>query len=170
MDALPLFLISFVTGVLGWALIAKQWLFPWLVTLPKNEALALTIVPHVFRYIGLSFLITGVTSTTLNPAFSLWAAYGDFAAALLAFAATIALLRNSRFAIPLVVIFSVVGLLDFMIAFTQGLTHIHPGEFGATYFLPAMLVPFLLVSHVVALFLLFRARENTVLSDKAISN
>jgi hypothetical protein len=50
-----------------------------------------SIVPHTFRFIGLSFLVPGVVSPTLSQAFAAPAAYGDLIAAVLAVAAILSL-------------------------------------------------------------------------------
>jgi len=59
----------------------------------------------VFRYIGLSFLITGVTTSPLDSRFAAPAAYGDLIAAVLALAAVMALLFKSRYSVSFVWIF-----------------------------------------------------------------
>ena len=65
---------------------------------------------------------------------------------MLALAAITALRANARFAIPLVWIFSLVGVGDFINAFARGLTLVAPGDFGATYYIPIVVVPPLMVS------------------------
>jgi hypothetical protein len=50
-----------------------------------------------FRLIGLSFLVPGVVSPSLPSSFAPPAAYGDFVAAILAVAATVALSRRASF-------------------------------------------------------------------------
>jgi hypothetical protein len=40
-----------------------------------------------------------------------------------------------------------VGVLDFINAFARGTTLVTPGDFGATYFIPMMIVPPLMVTH-----------------------
>ena len=70
-----------------------------------RKGLALLTIPHVFRYIGLSFLITGVTTSPLDSRFAAPAAYGDLIAAVLALAAVMALLFKSRYSVSFVWIF-----------------------------------------------------------------
>ncbi len=81
-----------IIGFVSWAIIANFWLIPWLKDNPFHKGLALLTIPHVFRYIGLSFLITGVTTSPLDPRFAVPAAYGDLIAAVLALIAVMALL------------------------------------------------------------------------------
>lgn len=154
MNQLGFLLTSITMGFIGWGIIVKVWIIPWLKAKPFHEALALMTVPHVFRYVGLSFLITGVTNSSLDLRFANPAAYGDLTAAILALASVWALLTKSRVSIPIVWLFNVVGFIDFLIAIMQGLRYTQPTEMGATYFIPIVVVPFLFVSHLVIFWML----------------
>jgi hypothetical protein len=143
-------LLNFVSaGVIAWL-----YVWPWLRTRSREDALVPLVVPHVFlRFIGLSFLVPGVASASLPAAFAVPAAYGDLIAGILALIATVALARRSSRAIPLVWAFNVWGAADLLYAFYQGpRLEIEPGAFGATFFIPTTVVPVLLVIH----FLIFR--------------
>ena len=107
---------------------------------------------HAFRYIGLAFLISVVVSADLSAVFAKPAAYGDLLAALLALLAAIALRNSWAFSIPLIWIFNVVGTLDLFNALLQGVLNLQAGQLGGAYFIPAVAVPALLVTH----FLMFR--------------
>ncbi len=104
---------------------------------------------------------TGVTAQELDPRFANPAAYGDLLAALLALLAIVALRRDWRAAIPLVWIFNVEGTLDLLNAVVQGLRYTEDGMLGATYFIPTVVVPALLVSHVMVFVILLRGEPNT---------
>jgi hypothetical protein len=56
-------------------------------------------MPHLFRFVGLSFLVPGVVSPELPRAIAVPAAYGDLGAAILALIATLALARRASWAI-----------------------------------------------------------------------
>ena len=47
------------------------WLFVWprLKVMSRDDALLPLVVPHTFRFVGLSFLVPGVVSPSLAPAF-----------------------------------------------------------------------------------------------------
>ena len=139
--------LSVTLGLLGSALIGLWYVWPRMRDFPARDALIPLILPHCFRYLGLSFLIHGVTTAPLNPRFAVPTAYGDLLTSVLALASVAALRANARFAIPLVWIFSLVGVVDFINAFARGLTFVAPGDFGATYFIPMVIVPPLMVSH-----------------------
>lgn len=143
-------------GLTAYGLIAKWYLMPVLLSLPQARALVPLLLFHCFRFIGLAFLIPGVTSQPLDSRFANPAAYGDLLAALLAFLAILALRRGWRTAIPLVWVFSLEGTLDLLNAVTQGLRYTEDGALGATFFIPAMVVPALLVTHVMVFIILLR--------------
>jgi len=149
-------LVSIVMGLTAYGLIAKWYLMPVLLSLPQARALVPLLLFHCFRFIGLAFLIPGVTSQPLDSRFANPAAYGDLLAALLAFLAILALRRGWRTAIPLVWVFSLEGTLDLLNAVTQGLRYTEDGALGATFFIPAMVVPALLVTHVMVFIILLR--------------
>jgi hypothetical protein len=142
---------------LSFWLVFRWYLMPKLSAMPRNEALTLLILPHTIRHLGLTFLLVGVTSQALDPKFAHPAALGDLLAAGLAFAAIVALRAEWKIATPLVWVFSIVGLLDLIDALIRGLLYVVPsGKLGATYFIPALIVPMLLVSHIIIVRLLLK--------------
>ena len=102
----------------------------------------------------MAFLIHGVTTEPLDARFANPAAYGDLLAALLALLAIAGLRGNWTIATPLVWVFNLLGSLDLMNALAQGVQFVPQGHFGAMYFIPAIIVPALLVSHGVIFLLL----------------
>ena len=152
--------LSIVMGLIAYGLIAKWYVMPVLLPLPRARALVPLLLLHCFRFIGLAFLIPGVTSQPLDPRFANPAAYGDLLAALLAFLGVLALRRGWRTAIPLVWMFNIEGLLDLLNAVTQGLRYTENGALGATYFIPAVVVPALLVTHVMVFIILLRGESD----------
>lgn len=153
--------LSVTLGLLAWGMIALWYIWPRIRDLNAREALIPLILPHCFRYLGLSFLIHGVTTDALDPRFSWPTAYGDLLTALLAFAAVVALRSHARFAKTLVWLFSVVGVADFLNAFARGLTFVEPGSFGATYYIPMAVVPPLMISHLLIIAHLLRRPHRT---------
>ena len=143
-------LLSFVL----FTLIARWYVNPRLAALPVDRALQPLLVLHASRHMGLVFLVPTVVGGTLPVAFAAGAAYGDLLAGLLALAALVALRARSRVAIPLTWVFNVIGLLDLVNAFYQGLTH--NVLLGAAYYIPTFIVPALVVTHVMMFGLLRR--------------
>jgi hypothetical protein len=104
----------------AFGLVTHLYIWPRLRILERDDALIPLVLPHTFRFIGLSFLVPGVVSPSLPSAFAARAAYGDLVAAILAVAATIALSRRASFAISLVWLFNVWGQPTSYSRFTKG--------------------------------------------------
>jgi len=157
MNSLAIFLLSILFGYIGFGLLARWYVMPWLTMVSRERALSALLVPHLFRYVGLAFLVPGVTSSQLPAAFAQPVAYGDVAAVVLALAALISLRSQRRFALSLVWLFNVAGTLDFLNAYFQGFSNrIVPGQMGATFFIPTVAVP-LMVTHILIFILLLRS-------------
>jgi hypothetical protein len=146
---------SIAIGLLSWSLVAKWYVLPWMRTQSLADALTPLLLINALRYVGLAFLIPGVTAEALDARFAVPAAWGDLAAALLALIALFSLRKRWTSAVALVWVFNIFGALDLVNAVLQGLRYTSDGLLGATYFIPAMFVPALLVAHVmIALVLL----------------
>ena len=153
--------LSIVMALTAYSLIAKWYVMPILRSLPRARALVPLLLFHSFRFVGLAFLMPGVTSQPLDARFANPAAYGDLLAALLALLAILALRRGWRAAMAVVWIFNVVGTLDLLNAVAQGLRYTEDlGALGATFFIPTVAVPALLVSHVMIFMMLVRSEPN----------
>ncbi len=142
--ALP---ISVLMGLLVFSLTARWYVVPWMDSVSRADALTPILLLHGLRYVGLAFLIPGVTAEPLDPGFAVPAAYGDLAAAALALIALFALRLALPGALSLVWVFNLVGALDLLNALYTGFRLTPDGHLGATYFIPAVVVPVLLVTH-----------------------
>jgi hypothetical protein len=119
------------------------------------------------RFIGLSFLVTGVVSPELPAAFAASAAYGDLIAGVLAIVATVALARRASWATGAVWVFNVWGAADLLFAFYQGArAQLQPGALGSAFYLITAIVPLLLTSH----FLIFRILASPERGREAVAN
>ena len=148
--------VSFTISTISYAFIAKWYLYPRLLSLRKQDAFIPILLFHSFRYIGLAFLILGVTAEVLDARFSDPAAYGDLLASILALLSIMALRLRWSVATMLVWIFNIEGTLDLLNAVFQGFRYIPAGHFGATFFIPAVIVPALLVTHCLLFVLLLK--------------
>jgi hypothetical protein len=147
----PIFGLNILGSFLAFGLVAQLYVWPRLEQLKKQDALAILVVPHAFRFIGLSFLEPGVVSPSLPSAFAAPAAYGDLIAALLAIIAVVALTMRARLAMPLVWMFNLWGTTDLVLAFYRGFANgLDAGALGAAYYIPTFVVPGLLVLHALA--------------------
>jgi hypothetical protein len=160
MRVLAIFGISALMTLVSSGLIAQFYVWPWLRTMNRHQALLVLVAPHMFlRFIGLSFLVPGVVSSSLPAAFAVPAALGDFVAGMLAIAATVALARRTPWATPLVWLFNIWGAADLLFAIVQALrVQIDPGALGAAFFIPTAVVPPLLVTHALIFRLLVRPK------------
>ncbi|MCB1916176.1 MAG: hypothetical protein KDG52_10710 [Rhodocyclaceae bacterium] len=140
--------VSMVLAIFAWGLAFAWYVHPRLRVLSLEHALRPLLLLHGFRYVGLMFLIPGVTSEPLDLRFAAPAAYGDLVAALLALAAIAAFRLGRSPGIALVWLFNVWGLADLVNAVARGLRFTPDGALGATFWIPALIVPLLLVSHV----------------------
>src|SRR5262245_31212187 len=143
---------------LAFGIVTGVYIWPRLRAMRRADALIPLVIPHTFRFVGLSFLVPGVVSPSLSPAFAIPAAYGDLVAAILAGVATLALAARASWSIPMVWVFNVWGALDLLHAFYQGQigVGIVPGSLGAAFFIPTLVVPALLVTHGLVFWVLLR--------------
>ena len=162
MNSLPSFGLSVLMSFVAFGIVTRTYIWPRLRMARREEALIALTVPHAFRFIGLSFLITGVVSSSLPLRFSFPAAYGDLFASILAVLAIWSLSARARFASAMVWVFNVWGAVDLSVGFYQGVfgVRIDPGSLGAAFFIPTVLVPPLLVTHGLTFSLLLRKQQS----------
>ena len=153
--------ISVLMSFVAFGLVTKFYIWPRLRMLERTDALLSLVVPHSFRFIGLSFLVPGVVSLSLPPAFAVPAAYGDLIAGVLAVAVSIALSRRASLATLLVWLFNVWGAGDLLFAFYNALfvVHLDARMLGAAFFIPTLVVPPLLVTHGLIFWLVVRGKH-----------
>ena len=161
MRSQALFGISVALGLIAWGIVAARYIWPALRNQSRANALRPLLLLHAFRFVGLAFLIPGVVSPNLPIAFARPAAYGDLTTATLALLGLASL--PSRFGIVLVWAFNILGSIDLLYAFYKGnRVGLEAGQLGAAYFIPTVLVPFLLITHVLIFRLLLKhAGEGT---------
>jgi hypothetical protein len=129
--------------------LAYRWfLKPALPRLNPAVVLVPILLLHSLRHLGLMFLTTGVTSPNIPAQFAVPAAAGDFVSAMLALTAAVLIQRKSTWAVPMTWLFTVVGIVDFMMAIALSRIY-RAGDFlGGAYWIPAFWVPMLIVGHI----------------------
>ncbi len=149
---------SIVFSVIAWSTVTARYIWPVLRSQPRAEALRPLLILHSFRFIGLAFLVPGVVSADLPSTFAHSAAYGDIIAAMLALISLLALPQTAG--IVLAWIFNLWGTFDLLNAFYQA-NHagLSAGQLGATYFIPTVIVPLLLITHGLAFRILLQPRK-----------
>jgi hypothetical protein len=152
------FFVSIVFSLIAWGIVAARYIWPELRVLPRVEALRPLLTLHIFRFIGLALLVPGVVSSDLPPTFARYAAYGDIIAAILALVAL--LLLPSAAGVAAAWIFNLWGSADLLNVFYQGNhTGLLAGQLGATFFLPTVIVPLLLITHGLAFRILLQRQH-----------
>ena len=161
MNSDALFGLSILMSFIAFGIVTKLYIWPRIRVMRREDALIPLVVPHTFRFVGLSFLIPGVVSPSLPSAFAVPVAYGDLVAAILAIVATLTLSARVSWAIPIVWVFNVWGAVDLLHAIYQGQIgeHIGPESLGAAFYIPTLVVPPLLVTHALIFWLLLRPRQ-----------
>src|SRR6266850_180234 len=121
MEPIVLFGIQFTLSLAAYALLAFWYVVPRLAGLPRMAALVPLLWVHVFRVVGGTILAPGAVDAAVPIEFRTMIGYGDIVTAVLALAALIALRLRFRYAIALVWLFLVVGLLDTVNAIIQSM-------------------------------------------------
>jgi hypothetical protein len=158
------FFIGIAFAFIAWGVVAQQYIWPKLRQLQRAEALRPILILHSFRFVGLAFLVPGLVSPDLPSAFAHSAAYGDIIAAVLALL-SLAMLRR-RAGIVIAWLFNFWGSADILNAFYQANNAaLVPGELGVTYYLPTLIVPLLLITHLLAFRILLRHQSQLTVKN-----
>lgn len=152
------FFLSIAFSFIAWAIVTRRYIWPRLRLRQRTEALQPLLALHSFRFIGLAFLVPGVVSTDMPLAFAHSAAYGDIVAATLALLSLVSLPHGAGIVIAW--IFNLWGSADLLSAFYHARSAgLLPGQLGATYFIPTLVVPLLLITHGLAFRILLQQRQ-----------
>ena len=158
------FFASIGFSFIAWGIVTARYIWPQLRLLSKPEALRPLLILHSFRFIGLAFLVPGVVSPDLPSTFAHSAAYGDIVAATLALLSLLSL--SSGVGVVVAWVFNLWGSADLLSAFyhanNAGLL---AGQLGATYFIPTLFVPLLLITHGVAIRILLRHQREPAMRE-----
>src|SRR5262249_27175814 len=158
MSQATIFQIHLVLGYIPWLLCFGAYVWPRLKSMDGLEAQRAIATLHSFRFFGLVFLIPGVVGPNLPAGFATFAAYGDFATGVLAILALLTIRIRPLFW-SFVVAFNLIGAIDIIVDYYHGnqvgLAAL-AGELGSTYAIPIIYVPVLMITHVVAFYLLLR--------------
>jgi hypothetical protein len=160
-----LFRIHLVLGYVAWLLCFRAYIWPRLKVMDRVEAQRAIATLHSFRFFGLVFILPGVTGN-LPAGFATFAAYGDVATGLLAILALVTVRIRPLFWL-FVVAFNLVGVADIIVDYFHAIqfgVDVNPGKLGATYAIPIIYVPLLVITHFAAFYLLARPRLEGELS------
>jgi hypothetical protein len=158
MSPATIFQIHLALGYAPWLILFGAYAWPKLKSMDSVVAQRVIAGLHSFRFFGLVFLIPGVVGAELPPRFASFAAYGDFATGLLAMLTLVTVSIRPLFWMS-VVAFNVVGMVDILVDYYHGNElGLAPlaGQLGATYAIPIVYVPLLMITHCAAFYLLLR--------------
>ena len=158
MSPAAVFQIHLVLGYVPWLLCFGAYVWPRLKAMDQVEAQRAIATLLSFRFFGLVFIVPGVVGPNLPAGFATFAAYGDFATGVLAIVALLTVRIRPLFWL-LVVAFNLVGTIDLILDYYHAIQVGLPalaGQLGATYAIPIIYVPVLMITHVAAFYLLAR--------------
>ena len=159
------FFVSIAFSLIAWGIVTARYIWPELRLRQRAEALRPLLILHSFRFIGLAFLVPGVVSPDLPSAFARSAAFGDVIAATLALVSLMWLPR--RIGIFTSWIFNLWGLADLLNGFYQAnRAGLMAGQLGATYFIPTLIVPLLLITHGLAFRILLQNQREFAMVER----
>lgn len=158
------FQLQLIFGYVAWLLCFRAYIWPRLRAMETVAAHRAIATLHSFRFFGLVFLLPGVVGSALPAFFAAFAAYWDFATGILAMLALLTVRIRPLFW-TFVVAFNVVGIIDLILDYYHATMLGVPamaGQLGATYAIPVIYVPLLMITHITAFTLLLRARREPV--------
>ena len=161
----PIFQLHLVLGYVACLLAFAAYVWPKLRAMDRIAAHRAIATLHSFRFFGLVFILPGVVGA-VPSGFATVAAYGDLATGLLAMLALVTINLRPAFWF-FVVAFNLVGIADLLIDYANATRLGLPamaGQLGATYAIPVLYVPMLMITHVAAFYLLARPRSRTTLA------
>jgi hypothetical protein len=158
-----IFGLHLILGYVAWLLCFRAYILPKLKSIDRVEAHRAIATLHSFRFFGLVFILPGVVGN-LPASFARFAAYWDLATGVLAMLALLTARIRPLFWL-FVVAFNLVGVIDLIVDYYHAVRIGLPamaGHLGATYVIPIIYVPLLMITHVVALYWLVRRQPKAV--------
>ena len=160
-----IFGLHLILGYVAWLLCFGVYVMPRLKSMDLVAAQRAIATLHSFRFFGLVFILPGVVGPNLPiPGFGTFAAYWDFATGVLAMLALLTVRIRPLFWL-FVVAFNLVGIVDLILDYYHAIQVGLPalaGQLGATYAIPIIYVPVLMITHVAAFNLLLRPQPKAV--------
>ena len=160
MNSVTIFWFQLVSSVFVVSLVTAWYVWPALTKLSRNSALIALLFVHVFRYVGMTELVTGMIDPKLPGEFVSSAAYGDLLEAALALVSIFALRSNWRFAIPLVWVANAWGFVDLLNG-VRGVLQLNVPSFNLStlWYIYTFYAPVVLVSHLMIFWVLIKSKS-----------
>ena len=158
-----IFNLQLILGYVAWLLCFRAYILPRLKSMDLVAAQRAIATLHSFRFFGLVFIVPGVVGPNLPVNFATFAAYWDLATGVLAILALLTVRIRPLFWL-FVVAFNLVGVIDLILDYYHAIQAGVPavaGQLGAAYAIPIIYVPALMITHVVAFYLLLRPQPKS---------
>src|SRR5919109_605795 len=174
MSTETIFNMHLILGYVAWLLCFGVYVMPRLKSMDPVAAQRAIATLHSFRFFGLVFILPGVVGPNLPVRFATFAAYWDLATGVLAILALLAVRVRPLFWL-FVVAFNLVGVIDLILDYYHAVQVGLPalsGQLGATYAIPIIYVPMLMITHIVAFYWLMRPQPRmarVLMGDAAAS-
>ena len=160
-----IFNLHLILGYVAWLLCFGVYILPRLRSMDPVAAQRAIATLHSFRFFGLVFILPGVVGQNLPVAgFATFAAYWDLATGVLAILALLTVRIRPLFWM-FVAAFNLVGVVDLILDYYHAIQVGLPalaGQLGAAYAIPIIYVPVLMITHIVAIYLLLRSQPKAV--------
>jgi len=159
-----IFNMHLILGYVAWLLCFGAYVMPRFKSMDLVAAQRAIATLHSFRFFGLVFIVPGLVGPNLPASFATFAAYWDLATGVLAILALLTVRIRPLFWV-LVVAFNLVGMIDIILDYYHATRLGLPalaGQLGVTYAIPIIYVPVLMITHVVAFYLLLRPQPKAV--------
>jgi hypothetical protein len=160
-----IFNLHLILGYVAWLLCFGAYILPRLKSMDLVAAQRAIATLHSFRFFGLVFILPGIVGPNLPVAgFATFAAYWDLATGVLAMLALLTVRTRPLFWL-FVAAFNLVGVVDLILDYYHAVRVGLPvvaGQLGATYAIPILYVPVLMITHVVAFYLLLRPQPKAL--------
>jgi hypothetical protein len=172
MSPATIFQLQLGLGYVACLLCFRVYVLPRLKSMDAVEAQRAIATLHSFRFFGLALIVPGVVGPDLPASFAIFAAYWDFATGVLAMLALLTVRIRPLFWL-FVVAFNLVGVVDIILDYYHatrvGLPAV-AGQLGATYAIPIIYVPALMITHIAAFYWMARAqpRASRALVSEAV--
>jgi hypothetical protein len=163
MSPQTIFNLQLILGYVAWLLCFGAYVMPRLKSMDLVAAQRAIATLHSFRFFGLVFILPGVVGN-LPAGFATFAAYWDLATGILAMSALLTVRIRPLFW-TFVVAFNLAGTIDLILDYyhaTQVGLPALAGQLGAAYAIPIIYVPLLMITHVVAFYLMLRPQPNAI--------
>src|SRR5579859_125418 len=150
-----IFNLHLILGYVAWLLCFGVYILPRLKSMDLVAAQRAIATLHSFRFFGLVFILPGVVGPNLPAAgFATFAAYADLATGILAMTALLTVRIRPLFWL-FVGAFNLVGVVDITVDYYRAIQTGVPetaGQLAATYTIPVLYVPLLMITHFTAIY------------------